>query len=363
MKKGDVIEGEVVDFALPESHGVIKKDGLVIFAPGALPRERCRVKLWKVKPNYALGEVVEVLETSPFRQEPRCPHFLEGCGGCRLQTVDYGEQVRIKEVHALSTLERVGQVSLEAIAYEGFIPAPSPFEYRNKMEFNFGEQEGKLLLGLRPRNRYWDLVDLKVCYLMKEGLIRRMLDFFRQYGQRAGLSGYDPVKKEGVLRSLLLRSSRGYKEVLVGLSTTSETLPQEEEMTRALREIFPEVQGLVHITNTSPASALIFEKKRVLWGRDHLFERIGSVTYKVSMESFFQINSDLCEVLYSRVETYANLHHREVVLDLYAGGGGIGLFLASSARQVIGIEENPQAVEDARFNAELNGVTNFTCFS
>ncbi|MCX7667365.1 MAG: 23S rRNA (uracil(1939)-C(5))-methyltransferase RlmD [Atribacterota bacterium] len=363
LKKDEIVEGEVVDFALPESQGIIKKDGLVIFVPGVLPGERCRIRLRKIKHNYALGELVEVLEPSPFRQDHLCPHFREGCGGCRLQGIDYREQVRIKEKNALSTLERLGRVSLDTIFYEGFLLAPNPFEYRNKMEFNFGEKDGKLLLGLRPLNRYWDLVDLKICYLMERNLVARALEFFRHYGRDMNLTGYDPVRKNGVLRSLLLRLSREYKEVVVGLATTGDSLPGEQEMIRALRETLPEVQGFVHITNTSPASALLFEKKRILWGRDYFFEKIGHVTYRVSIESFFQVNSDFCLALYTKAREYADPSRDEVILDLYSGSGGIGLFLADSAKQVIGVEENPQAVEDAKFNAELNGVTNFTSFS
>lgn len=363
MRKDEIIEGEVVDFVLPESQGIIRKDGLVIFITGVLPGERCRIRLQKVKRNYALGELIEILESSPFRQSPRCLHFCEGCGGCRLQNIDYREQVRIKEKNALSTLEHLGRVSLDAVFYEGFFPAPNPFEYRNKMEFNFGYKDGKLLLGLRPLNRYWDLVDLKVCYLMEDGLVARALDFFRRYGRDMNLAGYDPVRKDGVLRSLLLRLSREYKEVVVGLATTSDSLPGEQEMIGALRETLPEVQGLVHITNTSPASALLFEKKRTLWGRDYFFEKVGHVTYKVSVESFFQVNSDLCPALYAKAKEYVDLSRGEVVLDLYSGSGGIGLFLADSAKQVIGVEENPRAVEDARFNAELNGIVNFVSLS
>lgn len=362
VKKGEIIESTVVDFALPESQGVVKEDGLVIFVPGVLPGERCRVKLLKMKPNYALGEVVEILTPAPFRETPPCPHFLEGCGGCRLQMIAYREQVRIKERHALSTLERLSQIPLDSLEYEGFVPAERPFEYRNKMEFNFGDREGKLLLGLRPLNRYWDLVDLRVCHLIAQDLAERVLNFFREYGRNTGLPGYDPVRKEGVWRTLLVRSSRGYREVVVGLATTTPTLPEEEAMVRALRERVPEVQGVVHILNTSPASALIFEKKRVLWGRDYFLENVGGVTYKVSVESFFQVNPALCGALYARARDYAELGGQEVVLDLYSGSGGIGLFLAASARQVIGVEENPQAVDDARYNAEINGLENFACF-
>ncbi len=360
MDKGQIIEGKVVDFALPEGEGVLKEEGWVIFVPGVLIDEVCRVKITKLKRNYAVGEVVEIIEPSSSRVEPLCPHFAEGCGGCRFQFMAYEEQVKVKERNARQTLEKVGDVSWEEVDYEGFIPSPSPWEYRNKMEFNFGEKEGNLALGLRPRGRYWDLVDLKICYLMKKDLIQTLLELFKDYGRRSLLSGYDPRKKEGVLRNLLVRYSAS-QELLIGLSTTDVDLPRQEDLIEELRENFPSLEGLVHIINNSPASALVFEDKKVLWGKDHFFERIGSVNYKVSIESFFQVNSLLSLTLYEKAAHYASLSGGETVLDLYCGSGGVGLFIADSAQQVVGVEENPPAVEDAKFNAWLNGRNNFTC--
>ena len=360
MDKGQIIEGKVVDFALPEGQGVLKEGGRVVFVSGVLIDEVCRVRITKLKKNYALGEVIDILEPSPSRVEPICPHFLEGCGGCRFQFMDYEEQVKAKERNARQTLEKVGGISWEEVDYEGFIPSPSPWEYRNKMEFNFGEKEGELILGLRPRGRYWDLVDLKVCYLMKKDLTQTLLKLFRDYGRNSSLSGYDPRKKEGVLRNLLVRYSSS-QELLLGLSTVSVDLPRQEDLIEELRKNFPSLEGLVHIINNSPASALIFEDKKVLWGKDHFFERVGSVNYKVSIESFFQVNSFLSSTLYEKAAQYASLSGGETVLDLYCGSGGVGLFIADSAQQVVGVEENPQAVEDAKFNAWLNGRNNFTC--
>jgi len=363
VQKDDCFEGEVIDFALPESYGIMRKNGLVVFVPQVIPGEKCLVRLTKIKPNYALGELVEIIEPSPFRKTPPCPHFQEGCGGCRLQFMDYGVQIRVKERNALTILEKIGGIVIDRVEYQGFIPAQNVFEYRNKMEFNFGEREGKLLLGLRPLNRYWDLINLEVCYLMPQTLSAGILAFFRDYGNTSHLSGYDPVRKEGILRNLLVRLSRTSHEVLLGLATVECTLPETERMIEGLRIRFPEVQGVVHIVNNSPASALIFEKKRLLFGKDSFIEKIGNIFYKVSLPSFFQVNTELCTVLYERARDYAELSRREMVLDLYSGSGGIGLFVARYARQVIGVEENPQAVEDAHFNAELNTIDNFHCFS
>ena len=159
---------------------------------------------------------------------------------------------------------------------------------------------------------------------------------------------------------MLVRYSSS-QELLLGLSTVSVDLPRQEDLIEELRKNFPSLEGLVHIINNSPASALIFEDKKVLWGKDHFFERVGSVNYKVSIESFFQVNSFLSSTLYEKAAHYASLSGGETVLDLYCGSGGVGLFIADSAQQVVGVEENPQAVEDAKFNAWLNGRNNFTC--
>lgn len=362
VRKGDIIEGPIVDFALPECHGVLKKDGFVVFVPLVLKDEFCRVEVEKVKRSFALGKALEVLEVSPYRVTPPCPHFSEGCGGCQLQFIEYGEQVRLKREHALSILERIGKVDLGRVLFEEFTPSPQPFEYRNKMEFTFGERNGELVLGLRPANRYWDVVDLRTCLLMERELVERILSFFRDYGRRHGIPGYDPVQKTGVLRNLLVRRSGTTCDLLLGLATTTFELPEEDRLVGALRELFPELRGFVHIINDSPASALVFERKRVLWGEPYLFERVGKLLFRVSIESFFQVHSLLCGTLYEKVREYLLASGPpSTVLDLYCGGGGIGLFVADVVEKVVGVEENPQAVEDASENAKRNNCSNFTC--
>lgn len=316
VKKNDVIEEKVVDFALPESSGVIKQGGLVIFVPGALPGEKCQVKIRKIKRNYALGELLSTDCSSPFRIEPFCPHFGEGCGGCSLQYIDYPFQREIKEKNAREVLSRVGQVDWEKVDYQGMLPSPRFLEYRNKMEFNFGQRGEELSLGLRPRGRFWDLIDLKTCFLMKKSLTEEVLDFFRFYGRKHHLSGYDPVSKKGFLRNLLVRYSETQDQLLLGLSTTSGELPHIEELTRQLKKQFTNLIGFSQIINNSPASALLFEQKKLWYGEDHFFEKIGSINYRVSLESFFQVNTAGCLTLYSQAKELACIQSDETVLDL-----------------------------------------------
>ncbi|MEN3184788.1 MAG: 23S rRNA (uracil(1939)-C(5))-methyltransferase RlmD [Atribacterota bacterium] len=362
VRKGEVIEGKVVDFALPECHGVLKEDGFVVFVPLVLKGEVCRVEVEKVKRNFALGRVLEVLEASPQRVTPPCPHFHEGCGGCQLQFVAYEEQVCLKRDHALSVLERIGRVDPGKVLLEEFVPSPQPFAYRNKMEFTFGERNGELLLGLRPANRYWDVVDLKTCFLMRRDLVEKLLELFREYGKRHRIPGYDPVQKTGVLRNLLVRYSGTTGDLFVGLATTSFELPEKDQLVEALREHFPELRGFMHIVNNSPASALLFEEKRMLWGEPYVFERIDDLTFRVSAESFFQVHATLCGSLYAKIREYLLANGPvSTALDLYCGGGGIGIFVADVVEKVVGVEENPKAVEDALHNARRNNRLNFTC--
>lgn len=359
LKKGDVIEGLVEAFALPDCVGVVRYQNWVIFVPGVLPGEKCRVSIRKVKRNFLQGELKEFIQKSPARVDPVCPHFQMGCGGCSLQFMKYPEQISIKEKNALTTIEKIGKIDLSSISYEGFLPSIQSLGYRNKMEFNFGNQDGTLICGLRPKGKYWDLINLQTCYLMNSQTVTELLDFFRSYGNRYGLKGYDPVRKDGFLRNLLVRYNRSLDQYLIGLSTISGELPGAGELVKDLTHYFPNVSGLVHIINNSPANALLFEEKILLYGSDYYIETIGSIRYKVSIDSFFQVNIHTGELLFPIIDQYADLQPGEFLFDLYSGNGSIGLYLSDKGKMVTGIEENPQAIEDARFNASLNSIPSY----
>ena len=362
LKKDDVIEATVESFALPECVGVIRHQNWVIFLPGVLPGEKCRVKIVKVKNNFLQGELLELLEASRARIEPICPHFRMGCGGCSLQFIDYPEQVAIKKKNALNIIERIGKTDLSYVEVEGFIPSNLHFGYRNKMEFNFGDKNGNLVCGLRPKGKYWDLIDLETCYLMDADFIKSILDFFHWYGDRYRLTGYDPVRKDGFLRNLLIRYNRSLDQYLIGLSTIKGDLPGLNELVGETIHLFPKIGGMVHIINDSLASALLFEEKRLLYGLDYYLETIGSIQYKISIDSFFQVNLHAGELLFPKVAEYTDLQPGETLYDLYSGNGSIGLFLSRPGNRVTGVEENSQAVEDARYNARLNSLPSYSAF-
>ncbi len=360
MQVGDVFEDKAIDYALPDCVGVFRREGKVIFVPKVARGELCRVIITRRKRSFFIGEALNIKEQSPYRVHPPCPHFVEGCGGCSLQYLDYAEQLRIKENHAHEVLGRVGGVDLRDVSVESIIPSPHFYEYRNKMEFNFGDKGGSLVLGLRPKNRWWDLVDISSCMLMREELVSKLTTFFREWGRKTSLSGYDPKRKEGVLRNLLIRFSENDNTVMVGISSVLESLPGEEELLQSLRCIESRLSGLVAIQQQSSAGALLFEKTRTLWGKDYFYDNVGNIRYKVSLPSFFQVNTEATHIVYEKVLEMASPGPNENMLDLYCGSGGIGLYLASCLKYVLGVEENPEAIEDARKNALCNNVTNFS---
>ncbi len=360
MQVGEVFEARAVDFALPECVAVFRREGKIVFVPQVAPGEHCRVLIKGRKRSFFLGEPLQILEHSLFRVPPPCPHFMQGCGGCSLQYLEYGEQVRIKEKHAQQVLSRLGGEDCKKVHIEHMAPSPRSYEYRNKMEFNFGDKEGSLVLGLRPKNRWWDLVDISSCFLMKQELVSKLLNFFRRWGREASLSGYDPKRKEGLLRNLLIRYSESENAVMIGVGSTQQSLPDEEGMLHSLRRIEPRLTGLVIIQNRSPAGALLFEKTRTIWGNDYFFENVGNIRYTVSLSSFFQVNTAANQLVYEKAMELASPLPHEQLLDLYSGSGGIGLYMASSVKQVVGVEENLDGLKDARANAISNGIDNYT---
>ncbi|HSV31980.1 MAG TPA: 23S rRNA (uracil(1939)-C(5))-methyltransferase RlmD [Atribacteraceae bacterium] len=353
-----VLEGDVIGFVLPEAYGVIHWDSRIVFVDGVLPGETARVEVIKKKKNVFLGKVLELLRTSPHRIDPPCMHYRSGCGGCSMQEIAYSEQIRIKERYAWETMHRIGQVDWGAIAYDGFTPSPLSIEYRNKMEFSFGSSGKDLRLGLRPRGRWWEVVDLTTCLLMKPDLVGRILHVFREYGRRHSISGYDPVRKEGILRNVLVRYSAKKNAVLIGLFTTPFELPERRELVARVQSEIPEMIGLVHITSQSPADALVYDRTEVLWGEDWFTENIGHIDYRVSLANFFQVNAAANHLVYERAKSMANPTDGDWLFDLYCGGGGLGLYLADAVSRVVGVEENPNAIEDARNNALANNLAN-----
>ena len=332
--------------------GLAQSDGKTFFIYGAIGGERVRARIYKKRKGVYFGEVVEVIKPAPERIEPRCPFFGE-CGGCTFQHIPYEHQLRIKEEIVRETLERLGK--FEGFEFLPIVPSPLEWEYRNKMEFAFGaDEEGRVYLGLHRRGRFDILLPVaKSCLLVSEEF-RRVVEAIESMAQ--GEAPYDPVRGTGYLRFLTIRKSFYQNKLLLGITVTQEVSPEIfkfwfEEIDRRFPEL---VAGGYMVVNPGGSSSQ--GEVKPLFGQTEFVEAIGDKKFYVSANSFFQTNPLGAEKLYSVAMEFAEFSGTETVWDLYCGTGTVGIFMWDRIRTLVGIELIPEAVEDARRNAELNGV-------
>lgn len=350
--------GQTIDLTVSTlafgGQGVARVDGFVVFVAGAVPGDVVRAVLTKVKKRYAEARLVELLEPSPDRRDTSCRH-AGSCGGCRWQSLEYGVQLRYKAQQVQETLERLGGLGgFELCPIRGM---DDPWRYRNKVEFSIGEVGGDLVVGFHPPGRWDSVMPLDECLLLPtetEAIRTTVEGWLREHA----LAPWHPRTLTGFARHLTVREARGTGEVLVSLVTVPGELPPG--LVELLRERHPRVVGVLHAVNDGPAELASGLPYITLWGRPHLYETLGPLRLKISIDAFFQTNSRMAEVLYGTAAAEAALTGDEVVFDLYSGIGSIALFLAGRARGVLGIEVVPAAVADARENAAANGVTSAT---
>ena len=349
--------------------GIARVDDFVVFVDGGIPGDVLKVRLRKVKKNYAEAYPLDILSPSPLRGDAPCKHFGY-CGGCKWQHVPYETQLQFKTEQVKEALEHIG--GIEAPPVLDALPSPKIFGYRNKMEFSFSgnrwltpeelknpEIKKDFALGFHVP-RYFDrILDIEYCWLQSETL-NTVLEFSRQFFKRTGLPVYHLRTHEGILRFLVLRESTHFQEVMVNV-VTAEAIPEVmERFARQLRETVPQVISVFNGVNSRSGQTAFAETLHLISGEPYIRERLGSLEFRISPNSFFQTNTLQAENLYRKVMEFAGLSGKEVVWDLYAGTGTIALFLAEAAQQVVGFELVESAVADAEENARRNGVTNAT---
>ena len=392
MKKGQEYTGVVEMIKFPNK-GVVRvdePDQPVCIVKGVIPGQKIRFRVNKKRGGTCEGYVTEVIEKSPLEIESSCPHF-DKCGGCSYQTLPYEEQLAIKErqVHELlePVVNAVGAVDISQL-FERIISSPRQFEYRNKMEFSFGDASfgGDLELGLHKRGSFYDIVSVGKCRIVDEDyrmILAETLAYFR--GKET--SYYHKRTHEGFLRYLVVRKASATGEILIDLVTTSQ-IPKNTMCTEvSLLDDWKEtmlglklsgcIAGILHTTGDGVADVAAGDDTRILYGRDYINEKVLGLSFKITPFSFFQTNTESAGVLYSKVREYVeaagslrrgrgdyvNQYDDDkpyVVYDLYSGTGTIGQIMSTKADKVIGIEIVEEAVEAANENAKLNGLHNCT---
>ncbi len=359
MKKGQIYEGIIEKVAFPNKCR-IHIDGKVAIVKNGVPGQKVRFSVNKVRKGKAEGRILEVLEKSPLECEPACGHFAD-CGGCTYQNLPYEEQLTLKKEQVKALLdEAVSPYGYEYI-FEGIKESPCHYDYRNKMEFSFGDEvkDGPLALGMHRRGSFYDIVTVKGCRIADEDfrmLLAATLDYFRE----TGIPFYRKMQHTGYLRHLLVRKAVKTGEILVDLVTSTQmevdlTEWKDRLLTLPLKG---KLAGILHTKNDSLADVIQNDGTEVLYGQDFFYEELLGLRFRITPFSFFQTNSLGAEVLYETARGYIGDTKDQLLFDLYSGTGTIAQILAPVAKKVIGVEIVEEAVEAAKENAKLNGLSN-----
>ncbi|MGF7031361.1 23S rRNA (uracil1939-C5)-methyltransferase [Paenibacillus mucilaginosus] len=338
-------------------------NGYTLFVPGALPGEKVRVKVVKVKKQYGYAKLLEVLEASPDRIDAPCPIYKQ-CGGCQLQHLSYEAQMRWKRQLVIDNLTRIGKLQVVGEREEGIIVHPTlgmsdPWRYRNKAQVPIGlaeTEEGGLVGGFYAQGSH-RIIDMEACLIQHENN-DAVVGAVKKIARELGIRPYSEETGRGLLRHVIARYGFNTGEIMVVLVTNGRDLPHADELTGLIRRDVPGVTSIVQNINTRETNVIFGDETRTLWGSDVIYDTIGDIRFAISARSFYQVNPVQTEVLYGKALEYAALTGRETVIDAYCGIGTISLFLAQKADQVYGVEIVPEAIEDARANARLNGIRN-----
>lgn len=358
MKKGSEIELTIDRTEFP-GYGVGNHEGLKIYIKNTVPGQKVRVRISKKRKDYAEGRLLEVMEGSEHDVEVSCPHFTE-CGGCTHQFISYKRQLELKQEQVMELFRKA---QLEGFEYLGIQGSPHEFEYRNKMEFTFGDYEkgGELSLGMHMKGKSFGIITVNECMLVDSD-IREIVNTTLNYFRGKDLPHYKVISHEGFLRNLVVRKTKKTSQILVNIVTTSQVDFDFSEYKELLLGIKyqGEMKGILHTTNDSLSDVVAADKVDILFGTDYIVEEILGLKFKISAFSFFQTNSLGAEKLYSMVRDFMGKAEDKVVFDLYCGTGTIGQIAAGEARKVLGIELIEEAVKSANENAQFNGLANCT---
>ncbi len=333
--------------------GIGRVEGFAVFVEGAIAGERVQVKILKVAKNYAYGKLMHLIQRSPDRIEPSCPHYKR-CGGCQLQHLSYDAQLSYKTQQVKDAFQRIG--GLPDILVHPTIGMEDPWRYRNKAQFPIGFIRDQLALGFyAPRSH--DLVDIDKCPI-QHGINDKVTSIVRAFIKTYDIPVYKEEKHEGILRHVVTKVGFKSNQLMVIVVTNGPDLPRRSELVTLLREGIPGITSIVHNIQSQKSNVVLGDKNITLWGQDYILDSIGELKFKISPLSFFQVNPAQIEKLYGKALAYAKLTGTEKVIDVYSGIGTISLFLAKQAAKVYGIEVIPQAIKDAKANAALNEITN-----
>ena len=355
LQKNEVREGKVIDLT-HEGHGVVKLERYPIFIPNALIDETIEYKVIKVKKNFAIGKLLDIKVQSNQRVEPPCVYYYK-CGGCQLQHLSYQAQLAMKKEQVINLFHR--KANFENTIIHDTIGMETPWRYRNKSQIPVGKNEDNDAIMGFYRQRSHQIIDMDEC-LIQDTKHQDVMNHVKQWCNELNVSIYDERKKAGLMRHVVIRTGHYTGDLMVIFVTNGKKFKQSDIMTQKLIEAFPNIKSVKHNINNTHSNVIMGDVSHTLYGVDQIEDTLSDITFKISDQSFYQINSTQTEKLYQRAIEYADLQGEETVLDTYCGIGTIGLYMAPKAKHVYGVEVVPEAIEDAKKNATINQFENTT---
>lgn len=373
-----IFENVEITGVAAEGKALVRIDGVVCFVSNCVPGDVVDLQVTKKKHSFMEAKVLRVVKESEVRCPARCKHFGV-CGGCKWQILPYSEQLKYKQQQIVDNLTRIGKIELPEIS--PILGSKHIYEYRNKLEFTCADRkwypwevieaaggldkiDSSYGLGFHIPNCFDKVLDIEECHLMPE-INNKIRNNVRAYAREHGLSFYNEHTHQGLLRTLILRNNHKGELMLI-VSFGEPITNHQSQITNFLENLhqsFPEIIALLYVENTKYNDTIGDLDVKVHFGQDHIMEEMEDLQFKVGPKSFYQTNTEQAYELYKVAREFAELKGDELVYDLYTGTGTIANFVAKKAKQVIGIEYVPEAIEDAKVNSQINKITNTLFFA
>lgn len=359
-KGGDILE-VTPEKLVYEGSALAKIDGFPIFIDDACPKDKLKIRIKKANKNFAVGEIIEILEPSPHRVKPVCPvHNV--CGGCGWQFIDYDFQLEQKTNIVYETVKKI---TGEEIEVKPALRSPETREYRSKVQYPVSQTKvsKRLLAGYYKKGSH-ELVNIKYCPIQPK-IIDKITEFIRQTAQELEITGYNEKTKKGELRHIVYRYSKSENECVVIFVVYHTRLSDKfKKLAKKVMEEFAHVKGCLINYNTTLGNLIMTDDTRKIQGENHILEKMDGKTFKISANSFFQVNVGSAKNIFDTVkDIIAQNYPDSRILDAYSGVSSFGIWLSDIAKEVVSVEEAPSATKDAADNIELNNITNLTAIN
>jgi 23S rRNA (uracil1939-C5)-methyltransferase len=361
-----VIENVEVSSIAAEGKGLARVDNFVVFVDKGVPGDIINAKIIQKKKDYAQAEIDTLVKPSDKRVAPFCKHFGT-CGGCKWQHVGYEHQLAFKQQIVLDAFQRIGKIALPGM--QPILGCEETVHYRNKLEFTFsdrvwltreqidsGETFNRNALGFHVAGNYASVLQIEECFL-QDNRVNDIRNAVFQFAIEHQYTFYNLKFHEGLMRNLIIRSTT-LDEWMVTVCFAAADMEKIEQMMAFIKEHFPYITSLNYIINTKKNDTIYDQEVITYHGKDYIIEQLDTIRYKISPKSFFQTNSKQAKRLYDIVKEFGNFSKTDIVYDLYCGTGSIGLYIANDCKKVVGIEQIPDAITDAAYNANLNNIDN-----